>query len=165
MSKFAKDFKQFISYFPKVERPLTLSTSVNHVFSKKNKPLPEHLINQFILPYENIDEYTEFVPCLILESTDEYLAIIYWKASLMQYEYILVTYNKFGNLIARKVIAGRKSDGKTILERVTSIDEDGTIHVVEGKGDLINKYNAQTSQSYHIEILQSGDILQMLNES
>jgi len=54
------DFKSFISLFPEVELPVTLSNEYLEIFSKYNKPIPEILIRKYILNEdiyipENID--------------------------------------------------------------------------------------------------------------
>ena len=54
------DFEQFVSFFPEIELPVTLSSENVEIFSKANKPIPELLIRKFIegqdiyIP-ENID--------------------------------------------------------------------------------------------------------------
>ena len=55
-----KEFKTFISLFPEVELPVTLSSEYVEIFSKYNKPIPEILIRKYILNEdifipENID--------------------------------------------------------------------------------------------------------------
>ncbi len=43
------DFEKFISLFPEVELPVTLSVEYVETFSKYNKPVPEVLIRKYIL--------------------------------------------------------------------------------------------------------------------
>ncbi len=59
-----KEFNKFISLFPEVELPVTLSSEYVEIFSKYNKPIPEILIKKYILNEdiyipENIDSSYE----------------------------------------------------------------------------------------------------------
>lgn len=160
-------FEIFVSHFPLVDLPITLNSEVHHIFSRENKPLTQGMIIQYL---ENLDqhqktEYTEFVPCFQLPNPDDFIGLVFWRADLMEYEYFLVTFDKRGNLIDKKIIAGTKSNGETMLKRVATIDEDLIIFVAEGISDLDDKhYHADSSNTFHFEILPSGDILQMINE-
>lgn len=162
-----KEFKSFISYFPEIELPVTITEESILEFSKFNKPLAQALIEQIIVPIENneIDEYTEFTPCLQLPPTDDYYAVIYWKGKLLAYEYILATFDKAGNLICRKVISGTRVEGDKVIQSVCNIDEDLIIHIiVGGQAQQSSKYDPQSSQAMSMEILSSGDIIFSLQE-
>ncbi len=43
------EVEKFVSLFPEVELPVTLSSEYNEIFSKYNKPIPEILIKKYIL--------------------------------------------------------------------------------------------------------------------
>ncbi|HEB61595.1 MAG TPA: hypothetical protein ENI82_00440 [Bacteroidetes bacterium] len=67
-----KEFNKFISLFPEVELPVTLSSEYVEIFSKYNKPIPEILIRKYILNEdiyipENID--TSYEPEHLKEKT------------------------------------------------------------------------------------------------
>ena len=100
MSKELKiDFKNFLKKFPSVEMPVTISDEVSSEFSKINDPLPMPLIDQYILTYEEVepDDLTEYVACLRIPETNGFFAIIYGKASLMNYQYIFLPFQKTEN--------------------------------------------------------------------
>lgn len=161
-----KDFQAFGSYFPEIELPITISEDSTIEFSKYNKPLAQALIERIIIPIENgdIDEYTEFTPCFQLPETDDYQAFVYWKGRLMLYEYILVTFDKSGNLISRKVISGTRVENDKVIQSVCNIDEDLIIHIIVGGQEQDAQYDAQSSQAMSMEILSSGDIIFSLQE-
>jgi hypothetical protein len=97
---------------------------------------------------------------------ENYQPIVFWKASLMAYEYILATYQPDGLMISSKVIAGTKSNGNSLLKRIATIDEEGLIIIAEGVGSLNErKYSADQSHTYQLEITESGDILQTIIEN
>ncbi|MEZ4894508.1 MAG: hypothetical protein R2778_16030 [Saprospiraceae bacterium] len=58
----------------------------HHIFSKENDPLSDALISQFIHPLETIfpdEEMTEYVPCFGIADTEKFIALVWWKAELM----------------------------------------------------------------------------------
>lgn len=159
-------FEDFISFFPEITPPFTITeTSIDHA-KETNKYLPEILIQEFIAKWEvNVDEtITEYFPCLSLPSTEHYNAFIYWKASLMKYEYVLITLDKSNNLISRKVISGVFADNETIKKSAARIDEDLIIHIMVGASfpadmEDADNYNPTNSQSIVMEILDRGEIV------
>jgi len=161
-----KDFNAFRSYFPEIELPVTLSDDSIIEINKYNKPLAQALIERIIIPIEgnDIDEYTEFVPCMQLPPTDDYYALIYWKGKLLSYEYVLVTFDKSSNLLSRKVISGTRVEDNKVIKSVCNIDEDLIIHIIVGGQEENAKYDAQSSQAMSMEILTSGDIIFSLQE-
>ncbi|MDH3652007.1 MAG: hypothetical protein OEQ53_20135 [Saprospiraceae bacterium] len=160
-------FLDFLNFFPKIELPMTLGSDTHHVFDQENKPLPEVAIEKYLTPIvPRKDEFTEYIACFRLPSTDQYHAIVFWQAALMEYKYVLVTYDLKGTFIDKRIIAGTTSNGKTLLKRVATIDEDGIVFVAEGEGDLgQHQYSAEDGRTFHFEILQTGDILLMINEN
>ncbi len=160
-------FANLLQYFPLIELPVTLTSELHHVFLKENKPLPEEFIRKFLQTDQATDdEYTEYVACFRLPSGEQYEAIVYWKASLMTYEYILATFQPNGRFIASRIIGGTKSNGSSLLKRIATIDEESLILIAEGVGPLDDRlYNAGQSHTYQLEIAETGDILQMLSEN
>ncbi|MBK8502091.1 MAG: hypothetical protein IPL46_07735 [Saprospiraceae bacterium] len=156
-----------LEFFPPMELPITLTSEIHHVFLRENKPIPQALITKFLQPEgEEDDGFTEYAACFRMPGTDQYKAIIFWKASLMSYEYILATYRNNGQLIESRVIGGTKSDGTTLLKRIATIDDDSLILVAEGIGPLDERqYNANQSHTYQLEIAETGDIFQMISEN
>ncbi|MCO6493984.1 MAG: hypothetical protein J5I98_36530 [Phaeodactylibacter sp.] len=155
-------FSHFLEKFPEVELPVTLAEEAHHAFSLRNDPLPPMMIEQFILPLEEreMDDYTEFVPCMKIPETHDFHAIIYWRAGLMNYQYTLACFTKKGELIDKRVIAGTFSDGHTLTNSVATIDEDWTISIVSGQTRSGEKdYDASSSTAYQLELLPEGQIV------
>ena len=159
--KSAVSFKDFLTKFPTIELPITLGNDTHHTFSKNNLPLSQLFIEEFITLLEGtvVDEFTEFIPCFSIPDTLEFHAIVYWKAGLMDYQYILATFTKQGQPIAKKVIGGTFSDGRMIAQSVSTIDSDWTIHVVTGHASLEETYDAGSSTALEIDLLPSGHIV------
>lgn len=159
----AVSFQQYLEFFPEIELPIIFSEENASVFSLENPPLPAVGIEQYILPAEEeIDETTEFVPCARIPNTLEFHAVVYWRAALMDYQYILITYTKDGQaIIDRRAIAGTYSDGKVFIRSVATIDPDWTIYVVSGQSDLKTDgtFNAADSKAFNLELLPDGKII------
>ena len=84
----------------------------------------------------------------------------------MKYHYVLATFDKQGNTLGSAVIAGTESDGKSILRSVATIDEDWVIHIVEGDQDAHEtSYEPSASRAYRMELLATGEIIFLLDES
>ncbi len=155
----------FLHYFPVIELPVSLTDESQRLFSEKNEPLPARLIEAFILPMEEDapDEFMEFVPCFSIPDTHEFHAIVYWRARLMDYQYILAVLNKKGELMDRKVIAGTFSDGSVLTQSVAHIEPDWEIIIVSGlqATNAQGHYEAKDSTSYSLELLPSGKIVRI----
>ncbi len=167
MSKIRQQFRSLAAFFPEIELPVTLSAETHHVFSKENKPLPLGLIATFLSNDHEQDQdgYTEYVACFQLPTQSHWQALVYWRAGLMEYEYILTTFEKNGKRISSKVIAGTKSNGETILTRIATIDEEGLITIAEGITNTAERhYNAKDSHTYQLELTATGDILHSLKD-
>ncbi len=159
----AESFRAFLGCFSEESFPITLSDDNIPYFSSKNVALPPDLIRRFILQgekSEEIDEYTEYIACCIIPDTGDIHAVVYWKGGLLQYEFVLITYDKNGVVLHRKVIAGVKSDGVDIVRSIATIDEDWIVHIVVGhqSGDD-EHYNPSNSQSMTMELMINGEIL------
>jgi hypothetical protein len=155
-------FSDFLKLFPKIDTPVTLSVEDSRTFSAKNKPLKiEHIatyIDDQINSEEN--ELIEYIPCFRLKNTSDFHALIYFKADLMNYEYILANYDKKENLIEKRIIAGLRSNGPIITRAVATISEDNIIYIVEGMTDADERlYNPSSSKSYNLELMANGEII------
>lgn len=166
MNKQKITFEDFISFFPELEPPITLTEESSLEFSKHNKPLPAAAIHEFILPYETqADELTEFLPCFKIPETNTFHAVVYWKAGLLSYEYKMITFDQSGNFIDGKVIAGTISNGESIIRTVSTIDTDWIIHSVVGEQNATKSTKINTeSKSFSLELLGTGEIIFSLNE-
>ena len=160
-------FFDFVEFFPLIELPVTLTDESVHHFSKTNKILPEIYSEKFIFPYlEQKDaEYREIIPCFRIPDTHDFFGLIFWEGGLMSYHYNLVTFDKSGNFISGKVIAGTDSNGEVIQNTVATIDPEWMIHIVTGKtkSDELS-YNAESSKAFTMELLADGEIIFSLDE-
>lgn len=155
-------FKDFLSKFPKVSLPVTLTEESHHDFSKTNDPIPAVMVQEFLmkLETEEVDEFTEYIPCFRIPKTDGFSAIVYFKAGLLNYEYNLLTFNKDGLSIDKKVIAGTKVEGDQLQRTVATIEDDWIIYCVRGTTAADNPvYDSSTSESLHLELLATGEII------
>ncbi|MDX1911323.1 MAG: hypothetical protein SFV22_07550 [Saprospiraceae bacterium] len=156
-------FQDFLAKFPPVAMPVTLGEDTHHTFSAENEPLSATMIEQIILPIENgneTDEFTEYVPCFSLEGTEQFYAVVWWKAELLNYEYVLATFSLQGQLIGRQTIAGMHvTDGK-VYSAVANINEDWEIAIAEGvSADGNQLFDPTTSRIRHLEIMVNGAIV------
>lgn len=158
-------FVDFLAKFPQVAMPVTLGEETHHVFSLENEPIPEGMIEAFIWPtdpnHTQDDEFTEYVPCFAIAGTDDFAALVWWKAALLQYEYVLCTFSLKGDLIDRKVIAfTRIQEDKKIHRAVATIDEDWVIFIAEGVSQSADDaFDPTSSKTYDVEIMSNGEIV------
>ncbi len=154
-------FKKFLTIFPEIDLPITLTEADHIEYSRHNKPIPEPMIYEF-LSSANDDELTEYVACFQIPQTKGFHAIVYWKAGLMEYEYQMATYDLEGHLLDKHILAGVKSNGQTIVRSVATIESDWLINVVEGTEAIKAKqtvFNPQTSQVHNLELTHNGEII------
>ena len=82
----------------------------------------------------------------------------------MDYQYILMTYTKTGDLIDQRAIAGTFSDGKVLTQSVATLDEDWVISIASGQADAKqSEYNASSSRAYQLELLPEGRIVNVVD--
>lgn len=145
--------------------PVTLGDESHHEFSRRNDPLPTRAIEQYIEPLEPPETeqgLTEYIACFRIPDTHEFIAVVYWRAHLMDYRYKLATFTKSGRLIDTQIIAGTFSDGKTLTRSVATINEDWEILIVSGQSEVgrEDKYDASSSTTHQLELLPDGTIVQ-----
>lgn len=166
---------KFYEYFPEIELPVTLSEEYSSIFNQYNKPLPEELINTHILnqnlffadedPESTTDELVEYVPCFRLPDQKQFYAVVYWKADILKYEYILHTFDKEGKSIAKQVIASTTSDGEKIRQIVATIDPDLEIYIIGGDASSSDSYDPAKSKAFSIEITPNGQFIHHFEEN
>lgn len=156
-------FADFVAKFPPVSPPLTIGEDTHHTFSKENEPLTEAMIAQFIHPLEGVtedDEFTEYVPCFSLEDTQNFVALVWWKAALLDYTYTLATFTAKGQLIGKDEIAHTRSVGDKISHAVVIMNEDWEMTIAEGvSADGNLSFDPATSRTRYLEILSDGQIV------
>jgi hypothetical protein len=156
-----KNFDIYLKFFPKAELPTIITEEMHHDFAQENKPIPNELVEEFIIKFEaeEPDEYTEYLPCLQLPLEEKkFHAIVYWKATLLQYDYIIATYTKTGVMIDKKPIAGMRLNGKAIEHTVASIDPLLNIYSAAGMATNKDNYDANSTKASQLEILDNGMI-------
>ena len=151
-------FTEFIEFFPLLEPPFSLLPDISQIPST-DIPLPQALLDTYILPFEGeeVDEFTEYVPYGRITGTKNYYAVVYWKAGVMQYEFILATYDKDGNPLSHAIIGGLRSDEDGILHSVAVIHEDLSITIAEGVAGE-EETNLANTNAYQMSIQPSGHI-------
>lgn len=155
-------FAHFLEKFPLVQLPIILTEDAHLEFSRKNDPLPQLMIAQYLIhPSENTEEeYDEYIPCFRIEGTEKFHAVVYWKAELMNYQYVLITYDLKGVVIDRSVIAGTKVQDEMLIRSVATVDEDWIIYVVAGVAKAnSDTFDPSSSKSFHLELLSTGKII------
>jgi len=160
-SKKKAGFTTLITKFPKAKLPLVLSPDSYRNFEKKNKPLSLDSIQNFLLDeQEEVDEFTEFIPCFRLPDTSNFHALVFWRAGLMEYHYVLITFDKKGYLIDKKSIAGTIPHENAFIISIADIKSSRKIEVKEGSADTNTKNLTPTSFShnYHLDISDNGKI-------
>ena len=158
-------FDHFLKKFPIVELPVTLRDDSHHDFSNENDPMPPPMIAEYITHYETTlpdDDLTEYIACFQLPVENKpYKAIVYWKATLLNYDYVLATYDaKLGIMIDKKAIAGTKIVGQAVKRILAFIKEDFSIQIAEGIEETGKEYVADSTKTHRFEILDNGRIEQ-----
>lgn len=154
--------EDFLSYFPEISLPVSLTEESAVSFSKLNKALPLSLIEEFIDTVEtDYDEFTEFIPCLQFPVSNYIVAFVYWKATLLSYDYILMVIDaKSGGVIAKKVIGGTKVVENRIFRSASMISEELEIEVIVNEyEDKIENIYPLSTVKFHMEIMSEGNII------
>lgn len=159
-------FAEFIEFFPALELPLSLLPDISQI-PVDPLPLPEVLQDAYILPFESdeVDEFTEYVPYGRLAGTKDYHAMIYWKAGVLRYEYILATYSIEGDPLSHAIVGGLRYEEEGILHSVAVIHEDMSIIIAEGIAETDDaNLNPDQTQTYQMAILPTGIITYETND-
>ncbi len=126
----------WLAKLPLVEAPVTLGEETHFAISKRTLPLPQQLSDVFILPYETanetVDEFIEYIPCFRIEHEGAFHVCVYWRISLMHYQYFLAIYDATGDLIDRAMIAGTYQKEGGLVQRVAHINAELRGITVEG---------------------------------
>lgn len=156
-------FPDFIAKFPQVQMPIILGETTHHVFGKENEPLPLGMIQQFVYPIENIeetDEFTEYIPCFSIEGTGDFIAIVWWKAELLNYEYRLATFSLTGKLLSSRVIAYTRVQKGQVHRAVATIDTEWEINIAVGTTvDGNDVFDPSTTRTANLDLLANGQII------
>ncbi|HRD07136.1 MAG TPA: hypothetical protein PK037_06205 [Saprospiraceae bacterium] len=162
-----KSFDALLGYFPEITLPVTLTDESVDIINASNDPLPVGLTTEFIQTWEGgeeADEFTEYMPCFRFKPHKDITAMVYWKASLMRYEFIMVTLNDKHEVISKKTICGTLVEGDLIKKSVARIDEEFIIHIAAGAHHADSEFSAQHSQPFAMEIMANGEIAFMAGD-
>lgn len=153
------DFDHFLEKFPLIELPVTVSEDTHLEIGEANEPLPSLMIEQYLAD-DSDDEFTEYIACFRLPKQKEFEAIVFWKAGLLVYEYILATYSRNGDPLAAEVIAGTTVQGELLIQTVATIDQELAIYMATGAASVKSgeALDASNSKMKHLEILENGQI-------
>ncbi len=142
--------------------PVTIGEGSHHTFGIENEPLSDAMITQFIHPAVGTDmddEYTEYVPCFSVNDTQDFVALVWWKAELLNYEYTLATFTNKGQLIDKQIIAYTRVGDGNIARAVVTINEEWEITIGEGVSSDGNQlFDPTTSSTRFLEIMANGQI-------
>ncbi len=157
----SQEFADFLSYFPKVDLPLTIQYGDLHDYTRSNDPLPDSLLQAFIfphLPFE-IDEFTEFLPCFQFSGMEKLHHVVYWSGRLMHYSFYLVNYNEQGQALSQSEIAGFFTKDERVLQKMAHINEDAEIYIVETNlSEKEDQIMTQDTRKWSLDILPDGQI-------
>jgi hypothetical protein len=100
------------------------------------------------------------VPCFLVGATENFVAVVWWKAELLNYEYTIATFKITGEKIKQRVIAGTRVVGETVEYRVAQISPELEIVIAEGRAKGTD-LDPQTRKTYALKFLPNGEFLQL----
>jgi hypothetical protein len=157
--------ERILHYFPETTLPVLISEDHLGDYEAESEPFPQSFIDEILLDWEKeADEFTEFIPCFRLPKEEKFHTVIYWKASLLKYDFVLVTLDKNGELINKKSIASTLVHDNIIKKSVASIEPDLIINIIAGQTIDGEEYDANMSKSFSMEILPSGEVIFAFDE-
>lgn len=157
-------FEIYLSYFPQVEPPVSITSSSIQEISKNNKALPYELLFEFVFPWRDEKDLAEWIPAISLPVENEYHAVLIWELDLLTYNCILATYTSGGSFIDHAVVAQLHVDQLSgVHYKAAVIDEDSLIYTMESEEATQSQSDLDDLQKVIMEILPSGHILKSLN--
>jgi len=155
-------FEDFLNFFPAVELPLSISSDTEKLISEAHEPLNAAWMYEFVLEYgEELDEFTEFMPCFCLAQSEKFLGLVYWQASLEGSAYFLATFSPAGHIIDHKILAGTLYLEDGIKQMVCTVAKDWSIQRVEGQIDAQGQLlKENTTESKRLQVTLDGEILE-----
>lgn len=162
MDQIKSEFEYFLSFFPEAELPVNLSSEYFSMFGTLNKPVPELLANKYLESdsTEMADDYTEIVPCFSLPETENFKGVVYLKISLLNYDFLLHTFDNAGRTIAFRIISSLTSNGTEVHEKAALIDEMLSIWIMEADTDESNNFDPANSKFISFQINDKGEIVE-----
>ena len=158
-------FAEFIEFFPLLQLPFSLLPDLQQIPADPI-PLPGVLQDEFILPFEGdeTDDYTEYIPYGRIAGTQDFHAVIYWKAGVLRYEFILATFSPEGKPLYHAIVGGIRYEDEGTIHSVAVIHEDLRITIAEGMSETDDEVVSPQTQTYLMSITPSGEIIYEMNE-
>ncbi|MCC7503834.1 MAG: hypothetical protein IT259_00980, partial [Saprospiraceae bacterium] len=101
-----------------------------------------------------------YVPCFSIDDTESFVALVWWRAGLLNYEYVLATFSAKGELIGRRIVAFTRVNGEKVSRAVATIDEDWVVFIAEGESSGSDDFfDPTSSKTYDVEIMGDGEIV------
>jgi len=128
------DLNLLLEYFPEVELPVSLSFGSREAFADRNRPLPELLaaISFDLWEEADPDEFTEYQPGFRFRHGKHH-ALVYWKAALLQYAYVVVILDRQGLLLDKLVLAETDATSGTVRQGAALITAEAEIFTAESE--------------------------------
>ena len=158
------DFEHFLLLFPPAELPLNLSLQTESYLTAQRELLHSDWLEAF-LPnlVEELDEYTEVLPCFSLPSPYKFHLLIYWKAHLNGSDYFLASFSPSGVLIQQQRLAGLAYSDEVMRQTLCQIAPNLTFSTMEG--DLDASTGAlmplKREQQTYYQISEQGEIIEI----
>lgn len=149
-------FTDFLSKFTQVTLPLVVSPDTYDELKDEAAFIPDVAIQAFLLSEEDeeVDEFTEFMPCYHITSLQGFIAIVYWRGDLSGYQYKIVTYSQEGHMIDSLKVGGVHYNDKEVTHTASIIDENGNVYikgtVSDTDGRLLHSDNEAKGIPYKI---------------
>ena len=155
-------FTDFTDRFPKTKLPISLGELSYREFQEKAQLLPDELAAEYIAPLEaELDEYTEVLPAAKF-ATKGYVAVVYWKAGLLHNHYRLATFDKQGNPVDNRVIAGSYIQDGEVTQSAATITAERVVYVVSGQSALADALGSAAANSAIRLGIDDGGVIEEL---
>ena len=155
-------FTDFTDRFPKTKLPVEFGELSYQEFQEKAQLLPDALVAEYIAPLEpELDEYTEVLPAAKI-SAKGYVALVYWKAGLLHNHYRLATFDKQGNPVDNRVIAGAYLEHDELTQSAATITPERVVYVVSGQQNINDALGAAATSSAIRLGIDDGGVIEEL---
>jgi len=158
----AMAFTEFTDRFPEASLPIEFGELSYREFQETAQLLPDALVSEYIAPLEaELDEYTEVLPAAKI-TTKGYVAVVYWKAGLLHNHYRLATFDKQGNPVENRVIAGSYLVDDEVTQSAATITPERIVYVVSGQTHLEDSLGAAATSSAIRLGIDDGGVIEEL---
>ena len=154
-------FLAYLSYFPLVEPPVSITADSILDISRTNKALPYELLYEFVFPWREEKDLAEWIPAFSLPPEENYIAIVIWELDLLNYNCILVSYDEMGHVIQSEIIAQMAiDDSKQLNYQAAVIDEDRLIYTMKTTEESLQESSTiSTNKNIILDLTEEGKIV------